>query len=83
MHIIVPDAPRQAVETGTGTAGRCAPGFGASQVYATNVEGTEATKVKLVVGRQNSNMSTNLELAKRLKAHMDECLGPVRWHFYG
>ncbi|MGI6488633.1 MAG: stage II sporulation protein P [Syntrophomonadaceae bacterium] len=42
------------------------------EVYATNVEGTEATKVKLVVGRQNSNMSTNLELAKRLKAHMDE-----------
>ena len=42
------------------------------EVYATNVEGTEATKVKLVVGRQNSNMSTNLELAKRLKAHMDQ-----------
>ena len=54
MHIIVPDAPRQTVETGTGTAGRCAPGFGASRVYATNVEGTEATKVKLVVGRETA-----------------------------
>lgn len=42
------------------------------QVYRTTVKGTEVTKVKLVVARQNTNMSSNLEFAKRLKAHMDQ-----------
>ncbi|MGE5391474.1 MAG: stage II sporulation protein P [Deltaproteobacteria bacterium] len=39
--------------------------------YQTQVKGQEVTKVKLVVGRQNPNMKTNLEFAKRLKAAMD------------
>lgn len=30
------------------------------------------TKVRLVVGRQNPNMATNLEFAKRVKAYMDK-----------
>jgi len=42
------------------------------QVYSTEVKGTRATKVKLVVGRQNANISSNLEFAKRLKAQMDQ-----------
>lgn len=42
------------------------------QVYSTKVKGVDATKVKLVVGRQNANLSSNLEFAKRLKAHMDQ-----------
>ncbi|MGI6453842.1 MAG: stage II sporulation protein P [Syntrophomonadaceae bacterium] len=40
--------------------------------YQTEVEGEEATKVKLVVGRQNPNMKTNLEFAKKIKAVMDK-----------
>lgn len=39
--------------------------------YQTEVKGQEVTKVKLVVGRQNPNMKTNLEFAKRIKAVMD------------
>lgn len=39
--------------------------------YKTKVKGMQVTKVKLVVGRQNPNMKTNLEFAKRLKAAMD------------
>ncbi|NLW90624.1 MAG: stage II sporulation protein P [Syntrophomonadaceae bacterium] len=39
--------------------------------YQTEVKGKKVTKVKLVVGRQNPNMKTNLEFAKRLKAVMD------------
>jgi len=41
-------------------------------VYRTTVKGNDVTKVKLVVGRQNSNINSNLEFAKRLKAHMDK-----------
>jgi stage II sporulation protein P len=41
-------------------------------VYETEVEGKEATKVKLVVGKQNPNMKTNLEFAKQIKAIMDK-----------
>lgn len=40
--------------------------------YQTEVKGVEATKVKLVVGRSNPNMKTNLEFAKRIKAVMDK-----------
>jgi len=40
--------------------------------YQTEVKGQEVTKVKLVVGRQNPNMKTNLEFAKRIKAVMDK-----------
>jgi stage II sporulation protein P len=39
--------------------------------YQTNVKGEEATKIKLVVGRTNPNMKTNLDFAKRIKAVMD------------
>ncbi len=41
-------------------------------VYATKVQGKNVTKVKLVVGRQNPHMSSNLEFAKRIKAHLDQ-----------
>jgi len=43
-----------------------------AEQYNTEVKGTEATKVKLVVGNQNPNMKTNLEFAKRMKAAMDK-----------
>jgi len=40
--------------------------------YQTKVKGQDATKVKLVVGRSNPNMKTNMEFAKTLKAAMDK-----------
>ena len=40
--------------------------------YQTKVKGQDATKVKLVVGRSNPNMKTNMEFAKNLKAAMDK-----------
>lgn len=40
--------------------------------YQTEVKGQMATKVKLVVGRSNPNMKTNLEFAKKIKAFMDK-----------
>lgn len=40
--------------------------------YQTQVNGQDATKVKLVVGKTNPNMKTNLEFAKQLKAVMDK-----------
>jgi len=40
--------------------------------YQTEVGGKDVTKIKLVVGRQNPNMKTNLEFAKRIKAVMDK-----------
>ena len=40
--------------------------------YRAQVEGEDVSKVRLVVGRQNQNMSTNLEFAERLKAAVDE-----------
>lgn len=43
-----------------------------AEVYRTEVEGEEMTKVRLVVGRQNPNREANLELAKRIKALADE-----------
>lgn len=41
------------------------------QVYETRVQGRPATKVRLVVGRQNQNMSANLAFAKQIKAIAD------------
>lgn len=41
-------------------------------VYQTEVKGEDVTKVKLVVGRQNPNMKTNMEFAKHIKAAMDK-----------
>ena len=40
--------------------------------YQTTVKGQKATKVKLVVGRTNPNMKTNMEFARNLKATMDK-----------
>jgi stage II sporulation protein P len=43
-----------------------------ANVYQANVKGQEVTKVKLVVGRTNPNMKTNMEFAKNIKAVMDK-----------
>lgn len=40
--------------------------------YATNVDGQNATKIRLVVGRQNPHMSANLEFAKQVKGYFDK-----------
>jgi len=40
--------------------------------YRTVVKGERASKVRLVVGRQNSHMSANLEFAKQIKAYFDK-----------
>ncbi|MGI6149849.1 MAG: stage II sporulation protein P [Firmicutes bacterium] len=42
------------------------------EVYETEIEGQPATKVRIVVGRQNQNREANLEYAKRIKAVADE-----------
>lgn len=43
-----------------------------AEQYQAEVKGEEVTKVKLVIGRQNPKMNTNLEFAKRVKALMDK-----------
>ena len=40
--------------------------------YLANVNGTEMSQIRLVVGRQNQNREANLEYAKRIKAIADE-----------
>lgn len=40
--------------------------------YKTNISGQTATKIRLVVGRQNPHMSANLEFAKQVKAYFDK-----------
>lgn len=40
--------------------------------YQTQINGKNATKIKLVVGRSNPNSKTNLEFAKNLKSAMDK-----------
>ncbi|MGI5880896.1 MAG: stage II sporulation protein P [Syntrophomonadaceae bacterium] len=40
--------------------------------YKTEVNGQPVTKIKLVVGRSNPNMKTNLEFAKKMKSVMDK-----------
>jgi stage II sporulation protein P len=42
------------------------------KAYKTTLNGVDATKIKLVVGRSNPNMKTNMEFAKTLKAAMDK-----------
>lgn len=42
------------------------------EVYETEIDGKQATKVRIVVGRQNENRELNLEYAKRIKAVADE-----------
>lgn len=41
-------------------------------VYHTNVKGTPATRVKIVLGRSNPRMNSNLEFAKQVKAALDK-----------
>ena len=45
---------------------------GPANTYQADVKGKSTTKVKLVVGRQNPNMKTNMEFAKNIKAVMDK-----------
>ncbi|MGI6413746.1 MAG: stage II sporulation protein P [Syntrophomonadaceae bacterium] len=40
--------------------------------YQAEVKGKNVTQIKMVVGRQNPNMKTNLEFAKRVKAVLDK-----------
>ena len=40
--------------------------------YQAQVKGKDVTKVKLVVGRSNPNMKSNLEYAKKIKSVMDK-----------
>ncbi len=40
--------------------------------YWKQLQGEQITKVRLVVGRQNPNMATNLQFAKTVKAYMDK-----------
>lgn len=40
--------------------------------YNKELDGKDITKVRLVVGRQNPKMSTNLTFAKNIKAYMDK-----------
>lgn len=40
--------------------------------YKTEINGQTGTKIRLVVGRQNANMSANLDFAKRVKAYFDK-----------
>ncbi|HEX3010794.1 MAG TPA: stage II sporulation protein P [Syntrophomonadaceae bacterium] len=40
--------------------------------YQTKVKGQEVTKIKLVVGRSNPKMQTNLDFAKKIKSVMDK-----------
>lgn len=40
--------------------------------YYSNVSGVDVTKVRLVVGRQNQNMNSNLDFAKNVKAQLDK-----------
>ncbi|MDD4802360.1 MAG: stage II sporulation protein P [Syntrophomonas sp.] len=42
--------------------------------YQANVNGQAVTKIKLVVGRTNPTVNTNMEFAKRIKAAMDKKL---------
>ncbi len=42
------------------------------EVYSTEIQGQPATKVRIVVGRQNQNRAANLEYAKRIKAVADK-----------
>ncbi len=39
--------------------------------YKETVEGEDVTKIRMVVGRQNPKMATNLQFAKDIKAYMD------------
>ncbi|KAF1086472.1 Stage II sporulation protein P (SpoIIP) [Sporotomaculum syntrophicum] len=40
--------------------------------YSKNIDGKEATQVRLVVGRQNPKMQSNMEFAKRMMAYVNK-----------
>ncbi len=42
------------------------------EFYNKKLQGQPITRIRLVVGRQNPNMATNLEFAKTIKAYMDK-----------
>jgi len=42
------------------------------EFYEETVEGEDVTKIRMVIGRQNPKMSTNLQFAKDIKAYMDK-----------
>lgn len=42
------------------------------EFYATEFDGEAATKIRLVVGKQNPHMSANLEFAKQVKGYFDK-----------
>ncbi len=42
------------------------------EFYNKEIDGKPGTKIRLVVGRQNPHMSTNLEFAKQIKAYFDK-----------
>ncbi|MCL4425310.1 MAG: stage II sporulation protein P, partial [Firmicutes bacterium] len=55
-----------------------------ASAYATQVGPAKATKVMIVVGRQNPNMQANLAFAQRLKAEVDRTHpGLIRGIFFG
>jgi|LFRM01.1.fsa_nt_gb stage II sporulation protein P len=55
-----------------------------AEVYAAKVNNQKVTRVKLVVGKQNPHMSSNLEFAKKIKAYLDEkCPGLSAGIFMG
>ncbi|MGE5381460.1 MAG: stage II sporulation protein P [Methylocystaceae bacterium] len=43
-----------------------------AQQYNSKVQGKNVTRIKLVVGRSNPKMASNMEFAKRMKAHIDK-----------
>ncbi len=52
--------------------------------YYTTINGTDSSRVMMVVGRSNPNMQTNLDYAKRIKARADKLYpGLVRGIFMG
>lgn len=54
------------------------------KAYYTTVNGTDSSRVMMVVGRSNPNMKTNLDYARRIKARADNLYpGLVRGIFMG
>lgn len=55
-----------------------------SSAYYTSINGTDSSRVMMVVGRSNPNMQSNLDYAKRIKARADTLYpGLVRGIFMG
>jgi len=43
-----------------------------AKAYASEVQGKSVTRIKLVVGRSNPKMASNMEFAKQMKSHIDK-----------